>query len=385
MIITPEQVRQKAARKYLPFLHAFLHAETFLPLEIPFRKVKPSDDYLAVRAGVQALSGNTKAVRGYGYSLELQTQNTRRYGTQSLPSRIYFESESDFLKSIGKESEFTDFKQTVEHIRTTLPQLSNWVRGHPKAVLEHLSKWSDLLKVCCYFLERPKPQLYIRELPIAVHSKFVEENKGILRRLLDVLLPSLHIDEAETDFERRFFLKCKEALIRFRVLDKRLLEHYSLPVSDLSVPVSQFDALQLTGRRFIITENEMTFLTLPELANSIGLFGAGFRIETLKAISWLASCPILYWGDLDVQGFQILSQLRGYFPDVVSVMMDLKTLAKFRDFVVPGTPSGITTLPNLSLEEVQVFASLAEHGLRFEQERISHDYAVRELQRLCQV
>ena len=118
-----------------------------------------------------------------------------------------------------------------------------------------------------------------------------------------------------------------------------MLERYALPVSDLSVPVSQFDTLQLAGYRFVIAENEMTFLTLPELADSLGLFGAGFRIDILKSVTWLANCPILYWGDLDVQGFQILSQLRSYFPNAVSVMMNMKTLTRFRNFTVPDTPS----------------------------------------------
>ena len=384
-MITPDEVRAIAKRRYLSFLQAFLRDEAFFPLEIPFAKVKTFDDYAATRAAVDTLLKGAKAARGYGYSLELKTRNTRRYGAQSLPSRIHFESEGDFLKLIGKGSEFADFKEAVGRIKAALPQLSGWLRGHPKEVLRHLGKWPELLKVCRYFLEHPAPQLYVRELPISVHSKFVEENKGILRQLLDVLLPPSHVNEAETDFERRFLLKGKEALVRFRVLDEHLLTRYSLPVSDLSVPISQFNALELAGCRFVVAENEMTFLTLPELTDGVGLFGAGFRVEALKSVSWLAGCPIFYWGDLDVQGFQILSQLRSYFPNTVSVMMDAKTLARFEDFVVPGTLSGVTQLPNLNPEEAQVFAALAKDNVRLEQERISHEYAVRELRRVCRI
>ena len=215
-MLTPEQVRQKAAQKYLLFLQAFLRDKTFFPLEIPFAKTKASDDYMTIRESVQALQAHAKTAKGYGYSLELQTRNTRRYGTQSLPSRIYFESERDFLKLIGKESEWDSFKGATEHVKTTLPQLFDWLQEHPGEVLENLGKWSDLLEVCHYFLAHPAPELYIRELPVAVHSKFIEENKGILRQLLNVLLSPPHIDEAETDFERRFRLKRKEAARSFQ-------------------------------------------------------------------------------------------------------------------------------------------------------------------------
>ncbi len=59
--------------------------------------------------------------------------------------------------------------------------------------------------------------MYIRELPVEVHTKFIEENKGVLKNLLDYLLPEGMVHTGETDFEKRFglnrtprwIIKCK--------------------------------------------------------------------------------------------------------------------------------------------------------------------------------
>jgi hypothetical protein len=183
-------------------------------------------------------------------------------------------------------------------------------------------------------------------------------------------------------FEQRFGLREKEPPVRMRLLDEQLTRRYELPLTELSVPSSQFAALNLLrGQRCIITENELTFLTLPPWRNTFALFGGGFMVSNLENISWLTECPIFYWGDLDAQGFQILSRLRGLFPHVTSVMMDRETLTTFANYCVESTPCLIRKLPYLTPEEHDLFLHLAENGLRLEQERISHTYALNLLER----
>ena len=93
----------------------------------------------------------------------------------------------------------------------------------------------------------------------------------------------------------------------------------------------------------------------------------------------MATCPIFYWGDLDAQGFQILSNLRALFPHVTSLMMDQETFAAFAAFSVPGTPTPVRQLPYLTEAERTLFLHLAEKNLRLEQERISHVYILKKL------
>jgi hypothetical protein len=129
----------------------------------------------------------------------------------------------------------------------------------------------------------------------------------------------------------------------------------------------------------VITENKMTFLTLPLLTNTIAILGGGFKVSSLAAISWLRDCPIIYWGDLDAQGFQILSQLRSIFPHVTSLMMDEETLLAFAEFCVVGTPCRVRQLPHLTEEEHTLFLRLAQDEKRLEQEHINHAYALRQI------
>jgi hypothetical protein len=127
----------------------------------------------------------------------------------------------------------------------------------------------------------------------------------------------------------------------------------------------------------------MNFLTLPCLKDTFGLFGGGFRIEILKQIDWLKKSNIIYWGDIDAQGFQILSQIRSYFPQTKSVMMNFKTLNLFQQFIVSGTPTNAAfNLQNLTTEEKELFAFLMEKNFRLEQEKIFQNYVIENLTEL---
>ncbi len=371
-MITPDEIKQKAARKYRPFLRAIVQDAPFFPLEIRFRKAKASDDYLLLHEWVGQLLAGSKAERGFGYEVTLAERKSRRYGRQSLPARITIETESDFLRLIGKRDEFRRWKTAVSHTIAIFPQLQNWLAQHPQRVLPHLSIWDDLLTVCTYFVAHPRPDLYMRELPVPVHSKFIEENRAILRHLLDELLPPDAVRIDESRFERRFGLRYDEPQIRLRLLDESLRDELGWPTADISITLSACAGLMgMNGRSILIVENKMTFLTLPPLKKGIAIWGKGFQVNLLRDVGWLADCDIQYWGDLDAQGFAILSQLRGYWPQTRSFLMDAATLEKYRAFVVTGTPSPVMELAHLDGRETAVYQELAAHNWRLEQERIS--------------
>jgi hypothetical protein len=377
-VITPADIRKKATRLYLPFLRSWLKEEPFFPQVIPVGKL-PSD-YVELRKSVHALQAQSKERHSHGYTLDYQVLQKRFSGKQTVPARAILETEHDFLWLIEKEEEFDLFRQDVMLLRDRLPQLGAWLERNPQKMIEHHGLWADLFAVCRYFLDHPRPNLYLRELPINVHTKFIEQHRGIVRELLEQLMPQEEIPQAATTFEQRFGLHEKEPLVRLRLLNEQLYNHYRLPLNELSVPVSQLEVLDLLrGQRCIVTENEMTFLALPRYKDTFALFGGGFMVRNLEAISWLALCPIIYWGDLDAQGFQILSSLRAFFPHVVSVMMDWESLCAFSGFCVASTPCPIRQLPHLTYEEHALFLHLVENNLRLEQEHISHAYAIRQL------
>ncbi|NJD77509.1 MAG: hypothetical protein FIB08_10515 [Candidatus Methanoperedens sp.] len=379
-MINPAGIRKKAERLYNEYLTALLKSELFFPKDIPFGKPNHTSDYVILKKEVEELINGSKDKLGYGYKVELERFNTRRYRLQSLPCKIYFENEIDYLKFIKKEKEVSEFKIAISQIRETIPNLYDWIDKNTSKVIDNIGKWNEMLKVCEYFQKNTKPNLYIRELPIEIHTKFIEENKGTLKQLLDFLLPTEAIRRDESEFEKRFYLRYDEPLIRVRALDQSLLAKYNLSFSDFSIPIIIFNDLKLENGRFIITENKMNFLTLPYLKNTFGLFGGGFRIEILKQIDWLKKSNIIYWGDIDAQGFQILSQLRSYFPQTKSIMMDFKTLNIFKPFIVLGTPTNKSfNLQNLTIEEKALYDYLLEKNYRLEQEKINQSYVIENL------
>ncbi|HEV2581266.1 MAG TPA: Wadjet anti-phage system protein JetD domain-containing protein [Ktedonobacteraceae bacterium] len=379
-MITPAEIRQKAARLYPVFLRAWLQTEAFFPLTFPVGKLPT--DYLELRKWARDLQAQSKEQRDSGYTLEYEVQQKRFSGEQTLPARVVIETEQDYLRLVEKQAEFVAYRQDVTLIRELLPQLEAWMQRYPQRVVEHHVDWVGLLAMCRYFLEHPRPRVYIRELPINVHTKFIEQHRGIARELLEQILPPEAMTDAAETFEQRFGLREKEPVVRARFLDGQLDRRYGLPITELSLPTSQFAALDLLrGQRCIVTENEMTFLTLPPRQESFALFGGGFMVRNLARVPWLADCPISYWGDLDAQGFQILSSLRSIFPHVTSLMMDWETLSTFAEFTVTSIPCPVQQLPHLTPDEHDLFTHLAEHCLRLEQERISHSYALERISR----
>jgi hypothetical protein len=376
-MITLEEIKQKAQRSYSAFLQSWIRGEPYIPLTFPVGKLPT--DFVPLRAAVQQLQAQSKAVLGYGYSIEWQRHQKRSLKTQTLPARIILETATDFLRLIDKESEFLHFQRDVALIREQVPHLEAWMLSYPKKVIEYHSHWLGLLTVCRYFWEHPRPGLYIRELPLSVHTKYVEEHIGILRELLEQLLPAEAIVPDAPTFQQRFGLREEEPVIHARFLDAQLEKRYGIPLSELCAPRSQFARLDLRAQHCMITENKMTFLTLPSLPDTFALHGGGFKVSGLAAIPWLRECLLIYWGDLDAQGFQILSQLRAIFPHVVSLMMNEATLQTFSDFCVAGMPCSVRQLPYLTSEEHTLFLRLTEENIRLEQERISHSYALEQI------
>ncbi|RAQ93973.1 Wadjet anti-phage system protein JetD domain-containing protein [Thermogemmatispora tikiterensis] len=373
-------VQERAHRLYRDFLSAWVEDKPFFPQS--FSAGLPSQDYHELLHATQELITHSREVQGQGYRLEMRTVRLRHLGTQTIPTRIIIERADDLLWLTGKREEFEQFCADVALIRAEVPALEAWLRAQPQQVIRYHGLWPQLLLVCRCFLEHPRPQLYARALSVPVDTKFIERHTGILTRLLRQILPPLAIREDGRTFAQRFGLRESETLIRIRLLDDQFFKRYGLPLTDLSLPLSELARLEvLRGQRCLIVENLLTFQALPSsFPETIVIFGGGFQVTLLEAVTWLKESPLFYWGDLDAQGFQILSALRSSFPKVTAVMMDEETLARFAAFQVQGTPCSVRQLPALSAAEQALLTKLAEENIRLEQERIDWTYACQRLQ-----
>lgn len=373
-MITPIEIKKKAANKYKAYLQSIVEGETFNPIVIVGDK-KPNEDTVKFEEELTELISCSKEKIGYGYTIEYQTVKTKRHGIQDVPTSISFQTEYDYLKYITEEKTTAKFKKDITSILSSFPELKDWIYRYPVKVIDN--DWESLLKVCKYFKDTPKPHLYIRELPIQIHTKFIENKKGIIRELLDIVIAE-KINNDEKQFERRFNLKYDEPIVRFRILDNAISQQLFGGLDDLSIPISEFQYLYLPIQTVYVVENKINMLTFPIKKDSIVIWGHGFGIDIMKNVEWLKSKRIYYWGDLDAQGFQILSEFRTQFKQVQSFCMDRYTFDKYFEGD-KGSETNVEKDLCLTQEEYDMFKYLKENNLRLEQEKIPYDYVSKQI------
>jgi hypothetical protein len=383
-MISLAQLKTKAERMYWRVLKSHLQGQPVFPLDIPADKQLPGP-FETLRQAIGELVENAKNSKRPGYRLTFAERQTRRHGRQSVPVRITFDTLDDFLFFIRKKMEAGQIFQKAVEISQAIPKLSQWAASHPRKIFKYLDEWTGIIEVLRYFQDNPKPGKYVRELPIDVHTKFVEHHKGILRELLEILIPGA-IDWRRKTFEHRFHLKIPEPLIRMRRLDAAIDGHIFTLADDLALPASAFNRLVPQSKYIVIVENQMTYITLPALPQTIGIYGGGFNVEILKNAAWLMSRRIIYWGDIDEHGFLILSLVRRYYPNTVSIMMDVETLSRFRDRTGQGPAARQSDESSLNLtpEENELFQEIKKGNHRLEQEHLPQPYIASRFQKLIQ-
>lgn len=373
-MITPIEIKKKAANKYKAYLQSIVEGESFNPIVIIGDK-KPNEDTVKFEEELTELISRSKEKIGYGYTIEYQTVKTKRHGIQDIPTSITFQTECDYLKYINEEKATAKFQKDITNILSSFPELKDWIYKYPMKIIDN--DWESLLKVCKYFKNTPKPHLYIRELPIQVHTKFIENNKSIIRELLDIVIAE-KINDDEKQFERRFNLKYDEPIVRFRILDNAISQQLFGDLDDLSIPISEFQYLSLPIQTVYVVENKINMLTFPVKRGSIVIWGHGFGVDIMKNVEWLKSKKIYYWGDLDAQGFQILSEFRTQFKQVQSFFMDRYTFDKYFEGD-KGTVTNVEKELCLTHDEHDMYKYLKENNFRLEQEKIPYEYALRKI------
>lgn len=375
-MIGPEDIRRTALNLYPAFLGAWLDGEPFFPRIIRGRKA-PEGDLVEASAAVARLRDGSKAVRGYGYTVEWVETASRTYGRNLFPGRVLFETQTDFLRYLGKDGEFAAFSDAVARIRSRYPELGGWIRGNRALVTVSAASIDGLLAVTDYLRAHPRPGVFARELPVAVDTKFVERHRRVLREWLDIVLPPHTIRADEEHFERRFGLRYAEPHVLVRFLDDQVRQESGCPWPELSLPLHTLASVPIAAARTIVVENKVNLLTLPPLEGTLAMGGLGNGVTDLRYLPWLAGRPLWYWGDLDVDGFGILSRLRAVLPHTRSLMMDEVTLRRWREaLAVAGAGRTGTPPAGLTPEEQAAFQICLEQDLRIEQERLPQEFVV---------
>jgi hypothetical protein len=371
----PEDLRRHLQRLWDSgrLLAAPLRGEPLFPFRLNLRGPNTralSEQFDAVRAWIREWE------TGAGYQVEWSEFNHRILGRNRIPAAANVATEEDALRIIGKAHEAERFREIVARTGERLPPLVEWLARKPLAALDHASDWPRILDVLAWFRDHLRSGLYLRRIDIpGVDTKFIEDRKPLLTELLDLSLPPGAIDAAAPgwrNFERRYALRPKPNLIRFRVLDPCLAIR---GLTDLSVPAHEFAVLRLAISRVFITENEINGLAFPDVPASIVIFGLGYGLDRLSDIAWLEGRPLRYWGDIDTHGFAMLDRVRAIFPAAESFLMDRETLFAHQHFWVRESTPYLGELARLNPAEQTLYDDLRFNRLgervRLEQERIA--------------
>lgn len=382
-MISPADIRAKADRWWADqsLLRAWLDGtiDEFFPKSIGQIGLENEAELVAnfsrIRVEQETLRQASKSTIGYGYTLDWQRKQKRSLGRVGLINRITIDTLDDYLRFVDREQVFAQFVALAEQTRQQVPELEPWLRKHPLRLLENAPDWPNWLLICHFFIDTYQPgHYYVRQLPLPVHTKFLEERNKLLISLLSVVKPAL-LQPEHKDWRRQLGLLVPEPMIRARALDPafRLAGIHE----DFGLPLSAFARLVQPAERIFICENLLNFLTLPKLPNAVAIWsGGGFSIECLAGVDWLRDRQIRYWGDLDAHGFQILNQCKGYFSRTRALLMDQATFDRHRHLVTPGELTSVVSLPHLTDDERVLFEVLKRNNWRIEQERLDQEWVM---------
>jgi hypothetical protein len=233
------------------------------------------------------------------------------------------------------------------------------IRAHGRAIrMLSEADFTTLVQTIIWLAAHPYSGWRIRQLPVrGIDTKWLGRNRS--------LVESLH---AAVSGRVSLGLLDAPVLVRVRFLDP-LLRPGGLV--DLTAPIEELAALPITPSTVFVFENLETVLAMPAIPGAVVVHGSGYAAGRLRAIPWVAAGRILYWGDLDSDGFAILHALRSNCANVTSVLMEEATLLTYRDLWVPEpTPAG-GSYPLLTAGEAAALRRIRSEGnVRLEQERI---------------
>lgn len=288
--------------------------------------------------------------------------------------------------------------------------LNEYIKTHARSIAQIGADFWVIVQLVDYLASLKRtPHIYVRQVSLPLmDTKFIERNYRMIDELLILCLPKERdLQEYEplesdkqgykksrsfSDFVKRWGFANKKEMIRWRMLDPKMsssLYEGAGSMIDSIVPIDVLAHLKLNFEHVIVCENEVCYLNLPAITNSIAIFGSGYKVGLLSELPWLKDKDIIYWGDIDTHGFNILNSFRealNYsFKDshydaslkVRTMLMDIDTLKSNKHYIVQESESVSTFLATLKGKEYLCYEALINHSMgkqvRLEQELIPFD------------
>ncbi|TFC00498.1 Wadjet anti-phage system protein JetD domain-containing protein [Cryobacterium mannosilyticum] len=328
---------------------------------------------------VSAPAVSAPAVPAPAFSVTWGGRQWPSLGAQSVPERCVLRGADAIAAFAGAAAgqEWRTLRDRAAVVRgafagraASVDALAAAIRTHGRTLqLLAEADFSTLVLVVEWLAENPASGWRIRQLPIrGIDTKWLERHRAVVE--------SLH---AAVSGRLSLGLLDAPTMVRVRFLDPALRPG---GICDVIAPVDELAALPVAPSVVFVFENLETMFAMPELPGAVVVHGGGYAAPRLGRIPWIRSGRIIYWGDLDSDGFAILHALRSHCADVTSVLMDEKTLLAYRDLWVPEPKAAAGTYSTLTAGEQRVLERIRSEGnVRLEQERIPWEVALELLER----
>jgi hypothetical protein len=233
-----------------------------------------------------------------------------------------------------------------------------------------------------YFLQNDVSNYYLRSLPVPVHTKFIGQHESTILSMLKHFSPERFPFEVKS-LEEALGLKSKQYLFTVRWLDINLAKFYNIDLEVMGITLSGLQQLDNNVKEIWLVENETNLYLVPNRKNALIIFSRGYAVNLLKSIPLFENVKLFYWGDLDIDGFNILHDFKKMYNHVKSVLMDIETVEYHQAEKIKIEPlSKNRILPLLNENELKAFEHLAENKWRIEQEKLNQHYIHQYIQRL---
>lgn len=367
---TPNQILEAINRRVSATWHLDITTETETwPHSFPLGNLTKSQLEAGFATVVQAVLNWREWAEQHG--LHLATTSRRVHGTiQSIPTHLTVPDLDAAARLLGP-----DWEERIKRGRTRLktlramfpdaqdlPKVIRAADGYPA------TDFTLLCTAASWFIANSASGLTPRQVPIeGLHAKWLNTHRQLVLALCGLQTLGL--------------LPRHPPRIHFTYLDQEHLaqggrRHDSATVGDRVSPAYAPEII-------IISENKDTAIHFPALRGGISVEGGGFAgARAVSSFTWIMDAPhIIYWGDMDAAGFEILDQFRLHGVPVKSILMELPAFESYERFGTstdargqPLPPPVNKNLPHLAHHEQELYELLTSpkwvRVRRVEQERI---------------
>lgn len=367
--MTPEQLRAAVVARYERHWAATLTGGGELAFWLPLTELQRG-----WRERPAELVEQAKAVTAWAQRHKLEIEQTSRKVsgrlTLSVPRRIWVPSLQVAAAIAGKGAHLAAARARHERLTAVGAEVS--ANSLKRAVALRGHDFDHLCRAVTWGATRTVVGMTPRQVTIEdVHGKWLEKHASLLAALLG----------------RQLDLEQKRSWVRFAYLDTT---HRSTGRRYDSHVIGDLEVIQYQPELVVAVENLDTMIGFPELPRAVCVFAGGDAAGQIARIEWVrAARRIIYWGDIDADGYAILNDLRASGLAADSILMGRQHLDRYRAAGTAEHPDGspiarsTRALPQLTADEQAAYCCLNaadwDGPRRIEQERIPFEHALETL------